>query len=58
MMLVAALGAGLLAGAPMRPQEIEELMRLMNQTRVERVIRDEHDGKGGGGEKSGSQLEP
>lgn len=36
-MLVLAIGLGLVAGAPIRPEEIEELMRQMNQTKIVRV---------------------
>lgn len=34
-------------GSPMDPREIEELMRTMNQTRIEFTLRDEDD-KGDG----------
>jgi len=30
-------------GAPMRPDEIEELMRQMNQPKLAHVLRDEND---------------
>ena len=32
-----------LAGVPMRPEEIEELMRQMNQPKLAHVLRDEND---------------
>ena len=32
-----------LAGVPMRPEEIEELMRQMNQPKLAHVLRDESD---------------
>jgi hypothetical protein len=32
-----------LAGAPMRPEEIQELMRTMNQPKLAHVLRDESD---------------
>ena len=32
-----------LAGVPMRPEEIEELMRQMNQPKLAHVLRDEDD---------------
>lgn len=41
------LGMASLAGAPMRPEEIAELMHAMNQTRVCQIIREEHDAAGG-----------
>lgn len=44
LLLVAALGLGVLSGAPMRPDEIANLQRLLNQTRIERVLHDEKDG--------------
>lgn len=40
----------------MRPEEIQDLMRLMNQPRIERIVRDERDGKGGAEKERG--LEP
>jgi hypothetical protein len=41
------LGMGSALGAPMRPEEIEDLMHAMNQTRVCQIIREEHDEAGG-----------
>ena len=32
-----------LMGSPMRPEEIEELMRQMNQPKLAHVLRDEND---------------
>ena len=32
-----------LAGVPMRPEEIQELMRQMNQPKLAHVLRDEND---------------
>ena len=40
--------AGASFGAPMNPKEIEDLMRVMNETRIEFTIPDEnHEGDGG-----------
>jgi len=36
------LGMGSLFGVPMRPEEIEDLMHSMNQTRICQIIREEH----------------
>jgi hypothetical protein len=41
-----ALIFGSLAGMPMRPEDIEELMHSMNQTRVVQVITDQKDKSG------------
>jgi len=38
-----ALGLGALMGMPMRPDEIEELMRTMNESVIETTIPDESD---------------
>ena len=38
-----------LAGVPMRPEEIEELMRQMNQPKLAHVLRDEDDTGDGDG---------
>jgi hypothetical protein len=38
-----ALGFASLAGAPMRPEEIEELMRQMNQPEISHTLPDEND---------------
>jgi hypothetical protein len=43
MVLCLALGLGSLIGAPMNPQEIEELMRQMNQPKIAREIPDDAD---------------
>ena len=40
LLLCCALQLGLLAGAPMRPEEIEDLLRTMRQTKVVRVVED------------------
>jgi hypothetical protein len=45
--------AGASFGSPMNPKEIEELMHIMNQTRIEFTLPDEDD-KGDGG-KTGAQ---
>ena len=40
--------AGASFGSPMNPKEIEELMYIMNQTRIEFTVPDEdHNGEGG-----------
>jgi hypothetical protein len=39
----AALEFGVLMGAPMRPDEIQELMRQMNQPKLAHVLRHEDD---------------
>ena len=41
LILCLVLGGGSIMGVPMRPNEIEELMRAMNQPRVEITIREE-----------------
>jgi hypothetical protein len=38
-----ALGAGLLMGVPMRPDEIQELLAQTNQPRMVHVLREESD---------------
>jgi hypothetical protein len=43
--------AGASFGSPMNPKEIEELMQIMNQTRIEFILPDEDD-KGDGGKTS------
>jgi len=43
--------AGASFGSPMNPKEIEELMHIMNQTRIEFILPDE-DHKGDGGKTS------
>lgn len=40
----------------MRPEEIQDLMRLVNRTRIERVVQDEREDKGG--EENERRLEP
>jgi hypothetical protein len=42
-LLCMALGLASLAGAPMRPEEIEELMYQMNQPRIAHALPDESD---------------
>jgi hypothetical protein len=42
-LLFAALEAGALAGVPMNPKQIEELMEVMNRVQVVRVIHKERD---------------
>ena len=44
LMLFAVLEVGALAGVPIRPDQIEELARLMNQTVATTVKRREADG--------------
>lgn len=41
--LLFALGFGALAGVPMDPQEVEELLDTMNQTKIELVIQKKND---------------
>jgi len=43
MLLIGAIGLALLTGAPMRPEEIEDLMHQMNQPKVAHALRDEND---------------
>ncbi len=40
------LGIGSIAGMPMRVEEIETLMAIMNQTNASQIIREEHDHSG------------
>ena len=40
LLLIGGLAAGLLAGAPMRPEDIEELLSLMNRPKVVHVLRE------------------
>jgi hypothetical protein len=42
-LLCLVLGAGSLMAVPMRAEEIEELMRLMNQPKVAHTLREESD---------------
>jgi hypothetical protein len=42
-LLCMVLGAGSLIGVPMRAEEIEELMDLMNQPRIAHTLPDEND---------------
>ncbi len=42
-LLCLTLGIGSITGVPMRAEEIEELMRRMNQPNVVHVLRDESD---------------
>jgi hypothetical protein len=42
-LLCLALGMGSLMGAPMRAEEIEELMAAMNQPKIAHTLRDETD---------------
>ncbi len=41
LVLLGALGLGSLVGVPMRPEEIEELMRQMSVPKVARTVQDE-----------------
>ncbi len=43
MVVCVALSLGALMGMPMRPDEIEELMRTMNESVIETTIPDESD---------------
>jgi hypothetical protein len=40
-LLLAMLGMGGVMGAAMNPKEIEDLMRIMNQTQIEVVVKEE-----------------
>jgi hypothetical protein len=42
-LLCLVLGAGSLMGLPMRAEEVEELMRSMNQPKVAHTLREESD---------------
>ena len=42
-LLIATLGVGSLMGVPMMPEEIEELLYLMNQPKIEVVVKEEND---------------
>jgi hypothetical protein len=46
LLIYVMLEAGALAGVPMRPEEIEDLTRLMTGTKVVKVVRGEEDGDG------------
>lgn len=48
--LMLAMMAGTSFGSPMNPKEIEDLMYIMNRTRIEFTLPDEAD-KGDGGKK-------
>jgi hypothetical protein len=39
--MIGAIGIGLLAGAPMPPGEIEELLHRMNQPKIAHTLREE-----------------
>ncbi len=43
LVLLGALGLGSLVGVPMRPEEIEELMRQMSVPKVARTVQDENE---------------
>lgn len=51
MLLMLLMMAGASFGSPMNPKEIEELMCIMNRTRIEFILPDEDD-KGDGGKTS------
>lgn len=53
--LMLAMMAGASFGSPMSPKEIEELMYIMNQTRIEWTVPDEDDTGDGG--KTGAHEE-
>lgn len=57
--LMLAMMAGASFGGPMNPKEIEDLLYIMNQTKVEWTVPDEDD-KGDGGKEGGLKhpLEP
>jgi hypothetical protein len=42
-LLIATLGVGSFIGVPMTPEEIEELLYLMNQPKIEVVVEEEND---------------
>ena len=42
-LLIATLGVGSLMGVPMTPEEIEALLYLMNQPKIEVVVKEEND---------------
>ena len=42
-LLIATLGVGSLMGVPMTPEQIEELLYLMNQPKIEVVVKEEND---------------
>ena len=46
--LMLAMMAGASFGSPMNPKEIEDLMNVMNQTRIEFTVPDEDDNGEGG----------
>ena len=45
LILAGAIGLALLAGAPMRPDQIEDLLHQLSQPKVAHVLRDESDGR-------------
>ena len=47
-----------LGGMPMRPEEIKELMRTMNQPKLAHVLRDEHDSGDGDTEPPTTNHQP
>ena len=42
-MLIVTLGVGSLMGVPMTPEEIEDLLYRMSQTKIEVVVKEEKD---------------
>ena len=44
-LLLAFLQVGALSGVPMDPQQIEELMEVMNRVQVVQVVKKERDGE-------------
>ena len=42
LLLIGAIGLGLLTGSPMRPDEIEELLHQLNQPKVAHTLREEN----------------
>lgn len=53
--LLLAMMAGASFGSPLNPKEIEDLMHIMNQTRIEFTVPDKDDKGDGGG--AGTHLE-
>ena len=43
LLLCVVLGWGSMLGVPMRAEEIEELMRLMNEPKIARILAEESD---------------
>lgn len=54
-LLLAMMAGASLGSSPMNPEEIEDLMYIMNQTRIEWTVPDEDDNGDGG--KTGTHQE-